>query len=45
MLFRGAFSLRWVCDWPRKLMGNAARHLIAEPSPFRPADLKGRLPA
>jgi NADPH-dependent 2,4-dienoyl-CoA reductase/sulfur reductase-like enzyme len=37
--------VRGVLLWNVWEQVDAARHLIAEPGPFRPADLKGRLPA
>lgn len=37
--------LRGVLLWNVWEQVDAARHLIAEPGPCRPADLKGRLPA
>ncbi len=39
-----AGRVRGVLLWNVQKQVDAARHLIAEPGPFRPADLKGRLP-
>ena len=39
------FVLSGVLSWDVEEQVDAARHLIAEPGPFRPAGTKGRQPA